>query len=99
MDFPFERERTSTGRLKMALGIGMSPVKVQRFLIVREAESIAMISSRAVPIQTVAPSAERSALVATGMAICARRIWLVLEKTSTRFMARLARKTCLCEAS
>ena len=58
-------------------------------------ESIATICSSAVLIQTVVPSAERSALLAPGMEICALGDWLVVEKTSTRFNERLAMKTRL----
>lgn len=41
---------------------------------------MATISLRAVPIQTVAPSAERSALEAAGTEICAIRVWLAVGK-------------------
>src|SRR6266567_226291 len=57
--------------------------------------SVETICSSAVPIQTVAPSAERSALVAPGTEICPTRVWSEVEKTSTRFMARFAINTCL----
>jgi len=56
---------------------------------------MATICSRAVPTQTVEPSAERSALLAPGTEIWAMDDWLAVEKTSTQFMARLATKRCL----
>src|SRR5262249_25558649 len=92
---PLESERTSTGRSKITLGMGINPVIGYRALTVSETGSRAVISLVALPIQIVAPSAEMSALAAAGIAICAVWVSLSVEYTSTRFMARLARKTCL----
>ena len=99
MALPFERDKISIGRSKVTLGMGASPAGAKRFLMESETGSTATISFRAVPIQMVAPSAERSALVPPGTEICAIRVWLEVENTSTRFIARLATKTCLLAAS
>src|SRR5260370_15157649 len=92
MVLPFERERTSTGRLKIVPGRGVSPAKEYRFLMRKEDVSMATMRSREVPIQTVEPSAERSALLAAGMETFGMGGLPAGEKTATRVLVRIATK-------
>ncbi len=95
MIFPLDMGTSSSGRSKTLLGSGASGWMEQRDLTFSVAVSIATACSVVVPTQSVAASAETSALLAAGTLICATRVWSNEENTSTRFMARLATKTCL----